>query len=43
MKGLPTSFLLGADGKIHYIFEGDADWASPLSKAFFDAYLLGNQ
>lgn len=40
MKGIPTSFLLGTDGKIHYIFEGDADWTSSPARAFFDAYLL---
>lgn len=42
IRGLPTSFLVGRDGLILYRFEGDADWTSQESKAFFDALLLQN-
>ncbi len=40
IRGVPTSFLIGSDGLILYRFEGDADWASPDSQAFFDVFLL---
>lgn len=40
LRGIPTSFLVGRDGLILYRFEGDADWASPEARAFFDAFLL---
>ncbi len=43
LKGLPTSFLIGSDGLILYRFEGDADWASGKSKAFFDHLLSQTQ
>lgn len=39
VRGIPTSFLLGKDGRILYVFEGDTDWTSPASLAFFDAVL----
>lgn len=42
IRGLPTSFLIGSDGVILYRFEGDADWTSEASRAFFDAFLLTN-
>ncbi len=40
LRGIPTSFLIGSDGQILYRFEGDADWAGPESKSFFDVFLL---
>jgi len=40
IRGIPTSFLIGRDGLILYRFEGDADWVSPDSRAFFDTFLL---
>lgn len=40
LSGIPTSFLIGSDGQILYRFEGDADWASEDSRAFFDIVLL---
>jgi thiol-disulfide isomerase/thioredoxin len=40
LRGVPTSFLIGSDGLILYRFEGDADWTSPDSQAFFDLFLL---
>jgi len=43
LRGLPTSFLLGSDGLILYRFEGDADWASAHSRAFFDVFLMQNR
>lgn len=43
LRGIPTSFLIGSDGQILYRFEGDADWTSESSKAFFDAFLLQNE
>lgn len=39
IRGLPTSFLIGSDGLILYRFDGDADWTSAASKAFFDEFL----
>jgi thiol-disulfide isomerase/thioredoxin len=43
IRGIPTSFLIGSDGQILYIFEGDADWTSPETTAFFDVFLLQNR
>lgn len=40
LRGIPTSFLLGSDGLILYKFEGDAEWMSKESHAFFDTFLL---
>jgi thiol-disulfide isomerase/thioredoxin len=40
LRGIPTSFLIGSDGLILYRFEGDADWTTQTSKAFFDIFLL---
>lgn len=37
IRGIPVSFLIGRDGGILYIFEGEADWNSPQAKAFFDS------
>jgi len=39
IRGLPTSFLIAPDGKIRYVFEGDADWSSPLARSFLDTIL----
>lgn len=39
---LPTSFLIGADGRVLYKMVGDADWVSPESLALID-HLLSNQ
>ena len=41
MSGIPTSYLLAPDGQVLYVFEGDADWNSPESVAFFNT-LLGS-
>ncbi len=43
VAGLPTSFLIGRDGRILYVFEGEADWSTPAAKAFFDTVLLQNK
>lgn len=43
IRGIPTSFLIGSDGQILYIFEGDADWTDETAKSFFDAFLLQNK
>lgn len=40
LRGIPTSFLIGSDGLILYKFEGDAEWTSEESRAFFDVFLL---
>lgn len=40
LRGIPTSFLVGSDGLILYKFEGDAEWMSEDSHAFFDTFLL---
>ena len=40
LRGIPTTYLIGSDGLILYRFEGDADWASADSQAFFDIFLL---
>jgi thiol-disulfide isomerase/thioredoxin len=40
LRGIPTTFFLSKDGQILYRFEGDADWMSPDSLAFFDLFLL---
>lgn len=42
VRGIPTTFLLGKDGRILYVFEGDTDWTSPAAMAFFDAVLGGD-
>lgn len=42
MRGIPTTYLLGPDGNILHIFEGDADWNSPASIEFFRALLNQN-
>lgn len=39
---LPTSFLIGADGRVLYKMIGDANWDSPENLAFID-HLLTNQ
>lgn len=39
MRGIPTTLLIDEKGKIRYKFEGDADWMSLESKAFFDYFL----
>lgn len=39
MRGLPTSYLLDPKGNILHIFEGDANWASPISMEFFSELL----
>lgn len=39
---LPTSFLIGRDGRVLYKMIGDADWVSPDNLAFLD-HLLSNQ
>ena len=39
IAGLPTSYLLDPAGRLTHIFEGDANWVSPSSIAFFDAVL----
>ncbi len=35
-KGLPTSYVIGKDGRVLYQFIGDADWSSKTALAFFD-------
>ncbi len=42
IPSLPTTFLLGKDGRILYIFEGEGPWASPESYAFFDSFISHN-
>ena len=39
MRGIPTTYLLNPDGKILYIFEGDAQWDSPQAIKFFSTLL----
>ncbi len=39
MRGIPTTYLLNPNGKILYIFEGDAEWDSPSSIEFFNTLL----
>lgn len=39
LRGLPTSFLLNPKGELLYIFEGNADWSSPVITDFFDNLL----
>lgn len=43
MRGIPTSYLIDPKGQILYVFEGDADWVSPESIAFFEALLSQKQ
>ncbi len=40
IRGIPISFLIGSEGQILYRFEGDADWTSERSRAFFDHFLF---
>lgn len=35
MRGIPTSYLLDPKGNVLHIFEGDANWASPVASDFF--------
>lgn len=37
--GLPTSFLVGADGRVLYKMVGDTDWSSPVVQAFIEDIL----
>lgn len=37
--GLPTSFLIGPDGRVLYKMIGDTDWSSPVTYAFIDDLL----
>lgn len=39
MRGIPTTYLLNPQGKILYIFEGDAQWNSPPAINFFTTLL----
>lgn len=39
MRGIPTTYLLGPKGNVLHIFEGDADWADPVSIDFFSKLL----
>lgn len=39
MRGIPTTYLLGPEGEIRYIFEGDANWNTPTFKEFFNLLL----
>ena len=39
---LPTSFLIGVDGRVLYKMVGDINWASPITLDFID-HLLANQ
>ncbi|MEM6811895.1 MAG: TlpA disulfide reductase family protein [Pseudomonadota bacterium] len=39
MRGIPTTFLLSPEGKLLYIFEGDAKWHSPPAIQFFNNLL----
>ncbi len=39
IRGVPVSFLIGTDGGILYVFEGDADWDGSESRSFFNAFL----
>lgn len=39
-RGLPTTLLIDEKGRILYKFEGEADWMSPESLAFFKALLI---
>ena len=39
MRGIPTTYLLNPEGKILYIFEGDAQWNSPPAIKFFSELL----
>ncbi|MCW5774563.1 MAG: TlpA family protein disulfide reductase [Rhodospirillaceae bacterium] len=38
-RGLPTTFLIDAEGKVRGYLEGHADWASPEAKALVRYYL----
>ena len=39
MRGIPTTYLLDPQGRILHIFEGDANWNSPVATAFFSDLL----
>lgn len=39
MRGIPTTYLLDPKGHVLYVFEGDANWNSSESRAFFTALL----
>lgn len=41
VRGLPTSFLIGADGNVIWSYEGSADWDSPEALSHVDAALGG--
>jgi thiol-disulfide isomerase/thioredoxin len=41
VRGLPTSLLIGADGKLLGKVEGAADWAKPEMKAALEPFLKG--
>ena len=41
VRGLPTSFLIGADGNVIWSYEGSADWDSPEALSYVDAALGG--
>ncbi|MGZ9096873.1 MAG: TlpA family protein disulfide reductase [Micavibrio sp.] len=40
---LPTSFLIGPDGRVLYKMVGDADWTAKDSRAFIDNLLTNQQ
>ncbi|HPF78947.1 MAG TPA: TlpA disulfide reductase family protein [Alphaproteobacteria bacterium] len=39
MRGIPTTYMLDKRGNVLHVFEGDADWDSPESIAFFNKFL----
>lgn len=39
LQGVPSTFLLGPEGRLLYSFEGDANWMAPESLLFFDTLL----
>lgn len=41
VRGLPVTLLLAPDGRILYVFEGEADWNSTTAHSFFDDFLAG--
>lgn len=41
-RGLPTTYIIRADGKIAYKLEGDADWASQEAFDFIDFVIQEN-
>lgn len=42
LRGIPTTFLLNPDGKLLYVFEGEANWSAPPAIAFFRQLLKDN-